>query len=395
MRSAAMLALALTLPAFADEGAAVYKKIAPSVVWIHVKLDRGTATGSGTLIDAERRLVLTNYHVVDEKDRAAVYFAQLRDGQPIAERAYYTDRARTLAIGAKVIVRNKKTDLAIIQLDKLPDGPKAVTLAVGSAEPGQSVHSIGNAGKSGALFGYVPGKVRQVYNKDWKADLGGGRIVNFSAKVVETDSATNPGDSGGPLLNDKGELVGVTEGGAVNAQLLSTFVDISEVKKLLAMREVKALPTPTVAKPTPPRDKPTVVVDGAKLLSADGLKNAQELVNTLHSKAKIDVLVETYASVPAADLDKVKAMKPEDRQAYMQKWLNERLTKENIRGFGVLVSADPRLFYVTVTGETVTHFPAKFPEAFKNTIKDGLVNKNFDEALAKALADLQANHGKN
>ena len=61
----------------------------------------------------------------------------------------------------------------------------------------------------------------------------------FEAKVVETDSATNPGDSGGPLLNAKGELVGVTQGGAINAQLVSTFIDVSEVKSLLTTKAVK------------------------------------------------------------------------------------------------------------------------------------------------------------
>ena len=108
-------------------------------------------------------------------------------------------------------------------------------LAAESPDPGQTVHSLGNPGRSGALWVYTPGKVRQVYSKTWKAKLDD-RTHTFEARVIETDSPTNPGDSGGPLVNDKGELVGVTEGGATDAQLLSLFVDLSEVKKLLRRR---------------------------------------------------------------------------------------------------------------------------------------------------------------
>ena len=54
----------------------------------------------------------------------------------------------------------------------MPDGVPELVLAKASAEPGQSVHSIGNPGGSGALWVYTPGKVRQVYPKKWTAKLG-------------------------------------------------------------------------------------------------------------------------------------------------------------------------------------------------------------------------------
>ncbi|CAN5491634.1 hypothetical protein BH11PLA2_BH11PLA2_22380 [soil metagenome] len=396
MRLAVLTFVLLSLPAFADdEGAKVYKKVVPNVAWIHVKLDRGTATGSGTLIDAERRLVLTNYHVVEEHPTATVFFAAMRDGQPVAERSYYTDRARTLAINAKVVARNSKADLALIQLDKLPAGHVAVQLAASSAEPGQSVHSVGNAGKSGALFGYVPGKVRQVYNKDWKADLGG-RIVTFHAKVVETDSATNPGDSGGPLVNDKGEIVGVTEGGAVNAQLISTFVDVSEVKKLLATQEVKAIKgaAKPAEKPAVTRETPVPLSDGAKMLKSDTIKKAQTMIDDLYKSQKLDVLIETFATAPKVDIEKVKAMKPEERSEYMKKWLEERMAKESVKGFGIIICNEPKSYFVLLTNAEAAKFPPKFPATVVTTVVDGLKNKKLDDAVLKALEEIQTKYGK-
>ena len=62
---------------------------------------------------------------------------------------------------------------------------------------------------------HTPGKVRQVYRKQWKAEVDG-RVLEFSGEVVETDSATNPGDSGGPLLcsvGDRWTIFGITSFG--------------------------------------------------------------------------------------------------------------------------------------------------------------------------------------
>src|SRR5579885_2157067 len=208
-----LAALALTLaaapaPASAQEaggGAKVYRQAVPSVVWVHSTRDRGLATGSGSLIDRDRRLILTNYHVVEDNPRATVFFPVFRDGQPIPEKQYYRDRKDRLGIRGRVVAVDRQADLALIQIESVPAGVKAIPLAPASPEPGESVHSIGNAGKSDALWGYVRGTVRQVYRKKWKAQLEPNKVLTFEAKVVETDSATNHGDSGGPLLNDKGE----------------------------------------------------------------------------------------------------------------------------------------------------------------------------------------------
>src|SRR5262245_56534675 len=225
-------------PGQSDSGIQVYQNVLKSTVWIHSERGSSLATGSGSLIDRRRRLILTNYHVVGNIDRARVYFPAYSAGKEvIAEREYYRQH-RERAIRGEVKARDPQADLAVIQLDRVPDGAQALVLAPGSPAPGQTVHSIGNPGGSGALWIYTPGKVRQVYQKRWQAELDGRRFT-FAAKVVETDSATNPGDSGGPLVNDKVELVGVTQGGAVNAQLLSVFVDVTEVQRFLNTQKVR------------------------------------------------------------------------------------------------------------------------------------------------------------
>ena len=379
-----LIAAAFPVPAYTQgEGAKVYKAAVPSVVWIHSTRDKGLATGSGTLIDKERRLVLTNYHVVQENPNAKVFFAVLRDGQPVSEKDYYIDRAKRLSISAKVILYNKKADLALIQLDSIPDKIEAVPLATGSPEPGSATHAIGNAGKSGALFGYIKGTVRAVYQKEWKAEVAPRRVLTFEAKVVETDSPTNPGDSGGPLLNDKGELLGVTEGGALNAQLISTFVDVSEVKKLLESKAVRDL---KVEKPIVKevREKALTVKDEAKLFSADAIKSADAALAELF-KTKVDVMIETYATGPKDKQEELKNANPGKRTALFREWAHYRMNKLDVTGFGILICSDPKSLYVDLSPDVVKLFPDKFELKVRDALLKGMKDGKPDEGLKAAV----------
>ncbi|MBX3399727.1 MAG: trypsin-like peptidase domain-containing protein [Gemmataceae bacterium] len=361
-----------------NEGSKVYKKTIPSVVWIHSTRDRGLATGSGTLVDKQKRLVLTNYHVVEDNPRAKVFFPDFRDDKPIAEKKHYTDRAARLAIPGRVIALEKSVDLALIQLDRIPDGTNAVPLATKTPEPGQSVHSIGNTGKSDALWGYVPGKVRQVYKHQWSAQLGPGRILRCRGEVVETDSATNPGDSGGPLLNDKGELVGVTHGGATNAQLLSTFISLSEVQKVLKSEGVSTAKADT-PKADPPKTK--VVADGGKFFSAETMKKLQASIDELKEKKQVDLLVETFAAAPKEDLEKVRGMTASERLAYARSWATKRGMAEKVSGVVVIVSADPKMLYVAFSPDSRSRFPDDFNGKLVKTLTEGLTNEKADAAI--------------
>ena len=184
--------------------------------------------------------MITNFHVAGEANRILVFFPKFRDGKLIAERSEYQDLLRKGGgTPAKVVYRDQRRDLVLLELELVPHGAEVIHLAKQSPSPGQRVHSVGNPGKSGALWLYTQGTVRQVYEKKWRV-RDGNSFLEFSARVVETQSPTNPGDSGGPLVNDQGDLVGVTQGMAVDASLLSLFIDVSEVKAFLAANKVLA-----------------------------------------------------------------------------------------------------------------------------------------------------------
>src|SRR5207244_2870107 len=112
------------------------------------------------------------------------------------------------AIRAQVVATDSLRDLALLELESLPDGIDALALAAQSSRPGDDVHSIGNSGmaksSAGMLWRYTRGNVRQVYERKIRASDSVEAI-----QFVETQSPVNLGDSGGPLLNDRGELIGV------------------------------------------------------------------------------------------------------------------------------------------------------------------------------------------
>jgi serine protease Do len=141
---------------------------------------RETGEGSGFVIDSAGTIV-TNFHVVDGADRVEVTF---NDGSKVA---------------AEVVGRDKETDVAVLKV-KPPAGPlKAARFGdADTLRVGQWVLAMGNPFGIGlsATSGIVSGR-----NRDMKT----GRYDNF----IQTDASINKGNSGGPLFNLAGEVVGM------------------------------------------------------------------------------------------------------------------------------------------------------------------------------------------
>src|SRR5262249_16016860 len=159
----------------ADVGERVYQQALRSTVWIVVPLGGNRITvGSGSVIDAKQRLVLTNYHVVRGKSDVIVMFPTFVNGpdnkpELVVHPHRYIAASRTSGIHGKVLHTESHSDLALIQLERLPPGTPALRPAAASAAPGQRIHSIGNPAISDALWVYTPGSVRAVYRKQMRA----------------------------------------------------------------------------------------------------------------------------------------------------------------------------------------------------------------------------------
>jgi S1-C subfamily serine protease len=186
--------------------------------------------GSGFLLDCENRLLATAYHVVDETEDIIVVFPEFKDDDTvIANPNYYVGGiTRTNTVLGKVVLRIKEKDLALVCLDRIPPGFRPATLTSKRARPGEDVHAIGNPGASHGFWIFSGGQVRQVFDNF--------EIVH--AAVAQTTLPSNCGDSGGPVLNNRGEIIGLASGlnpkdnKGDDVNLVSYSIDAIEVRTM-------------------------------------------------------------------------------------------------------------------------------------------------------------------
>lgn len=238
-RPAATETARLPVPEAPESGGAdgdkVTDRLLKSTVFIMFsKDDKPKWEGSGSLVDYKNKLILTNYHVSGEpgEGQLTVFFPQKERGQLAADRKLYYRMYKSGQglHGITEVVRQKK-DLALLRIvEGLPDGVLPLPIAAASPRQGQGVHSLGNPKE--ALWIYTHGTVRHVGAKHWLAG-DETKVHEFDAQVVVTQSPTNHGDSGGPMVNDRRELVGVTQGGDPNENLVSYSIDVTEVRSML------------------------------------------------------------------------------------------------------------------------------------------------------------------
>lgn len=218
----------------------IYNETLKSTAWVLAKSDGSTSSGTGVLVDAEKKLLVTNFHVVGNARAAVIFFPELKNGKPVVERSSYLKNVKKLGVRGRVLGVDRKRDLALIELDRLPEGVAAITMAKTSAGPGEEVQSIGNSGSTEALWVFTSGDVRSVYRKQFRTGAG-----EHDFMVCETQSPINPGDSGGPVVNAKGELVAICQSLSPKARLITYCVDITEVRTFLES-DWKQAPLPVV-----------------------------------------------------------------------------------------------------------------------------------------------------
>jgi S1-C subfamily serine protease len=168
-----------------DRLMAIYQQFSPGVVSIRTT----TAQGSGWVYSGDGYIV-TNNHVVGTETRVEVDFAS---GFKTFGNVVGTDSYSDLAV--------IKVNVAASDLSPLPLGDSDLL------QVGQSVIAIGNPfGLSGTMTtGIISALGRALPSSNQVA--GGGFFS--TADIIQTDTALNPGNSGGPLLNLNGEVVGI------------------------------------------------------------------------------------------------------------------------------------------------------------------------------------------
>ena len=192
----------ISLLDYSDTAVGVAQKVLPSIVGISVTYsvnspfygNQGTASaqGSGVIISKDG-YILTNNHVVNSTSTSSFY--ELGKASKITVKLYNDDTEYE----AKIIGTDEQTDLAVIKIDK--DNLTAAELGDSdSVQVGEFCMALGNPLGLGSTVtdGIISAVNRTVTDEDGN-----------SYKAIQTNAAINSGNSGGALVNSKGQVIGI------------------------------------------------------------------------------------------------------------------------------------------------------------------------------------------
>lgn len=203
--------------------ATVAERVAPSVVSILAKQTSTTSygvreqTGAGTgIVISKDGYILTNNHVIDGANTVTVIMA---DG--------------TTYDNVKVIGRDPLNDVAFIKIQNVDDLKAAQLGDSKTARIGQTVVAIGNAlgqYENTVTSGIISGTGRTV-TASVNGTIEGAEDLS---DLIQTDAAINSGNSGGPLVNMAGQVIGINTAIASDANNVGFVIPISSAKGVIA-----------------------------------------------------------------------------------------------------------------------------------------------------------------
>jgi len=182
--------------------------VGPAVVKVHVPARRGVGGGTGSaLIFTPDGFVLTNAHVVGDASAVELLLA---DGRHLS---------------AEVLARDQATDLAVLRASG-HDLPWRMLGDSHDLRPGQVVIAIGSP------YGFqhtVTAGVVSALGRSLRSTAG--RLIE---PLIQTDAALNPGNSGGPLVTSRGEVIGINTAAILGVQGISFAIPVNTARYVVS-----------------------------------------------------------------------------------------------------------------------------------------------------------------
>ena len=183
----------------------IASRVDPALVDIVTTLgyQGGSAAGTGIVLTSDGE-VLTNNHVI--RGATSIKVTDVGNGRT------YT---------AKVVGYDASKDVAVIKLQNASGLTTANLGDSSSVQTGDTVTALGNAGGKGGTPSVATGTVTALNQSITASDEGSGVNAEQLTGLIETNANIQPGDSGGALVNDHGEVVGMNTAASSGAQFQS------------------------------------------------------------------------------------------------------------------------------------------------------------------------------
>lgn len=189
------------------------------IVQISSTLTNGTGAGTGLVLDADGTVV-TNHHVVEGATAIEVTVATTGET--------YT---------ARYVGGNAATDVAVLQLEDA-SGLTPVDLSDDPAEVGDEITAVGDAGGDGGALTASPGTVAALHDDITVESTDGSAGGTALTDLIRMDAYVVPGDSGGAVLDQDGEVVGMNVAASSGTRDVTGYaIPIATVEQVVAQVE--------------------------------------------------------------------------------------------------------------------------------------------------------------
>ncbi len=203
----------------------------PGCAWVRAEND---GAGAGFVVDAGERLLVTCRHIVADRKKVDVFFPWVRDGALVTDRREYLRnrdalREQKLLVTGTVVGTADETDLALMRLDALPPGARAVKLNALFQQPGTPLRVVGHRLDLDTVWNVTTGRLR-VTGPLTDGYFWRGKKLAAGAHVLIGQLPTEEGDSGGPVFNASGEVVGMVTALRRQCPLAAVAISAREIE---------------------------------------------------------------------------------------------------------------------------------------------------------------------
>ena len=175
--------------------------------------------GSGTII-SKKGYVLTNWHVIE-------------DAKDISICIYGMSSFEECIFEVVLIKANPLKDLALLKIINPPKKLKPIKISIVIAKTGSKVHAIGHP--DGEIWSHTQGYISQ-HRENFKWDYRDEKQEEpeFQSDVYQMQTPIHSGNSGGPLLNSNGNLIGINTFGTFETDFINYAITVEEIIRFLS-----------------------------------------------------------------------------------------------------------------------------------------------------------------